>query len=119
MNKTLEVTEFTPLQRNTMRGFVTVYLPDWGIEIPGFIVHKQNGKKWIELPAHKASQSSDKWVKNISFDSRKQEEEFKKDVMRKLYDFLNQNGRINELDDEGLCQVNDNPGGNDDDDVPF
>ena len=119
MDKKIQITEFTQLKRNTMRGFATVCLPDRGIEIPGFMVHKQNKKKWVELPAHKADLSSDKWVKNMSFDSRKQEKEFKAGVMRELNDYLNKNGRIHELDDEAPLHENGNPGGNDNDEVPF
>ena len=119
MDKKIQITEFTPLQRNTMRGFATVFLPDWGIEIPGFMVHKQNKKEWVELPAHKSDSSSGKWVKNMSFDSRTQEKEFKNMFMKELKDFLIKNGRIHELNDEGPLPVNDNPGGKNDDEVPF
>ena len=119
MDKKLQITDFTPLRRNTMRGFATVCMPDWGMEIPGFMVHKQNKKEWVELPAHKSDPPSGKWVKNMSFDSRTQEKEFGNSVIKELKDFLNKNGRIHEFDDETPLPVNDNPGGNDNDEVPF
>ena len=46
----VEVLHFRPFVKNSLQGFVTVFLPDVGIEIRGAMLHKASGKAWISLP---------------------------------------------------------------------
>ncbi|ACL56970.1 hypothetical protein [Methylobacterium nodulans] len=47
----VEVVEFRPMDRNTLKGFVTVRIPAMRLTIRDCSVHESNGKRWIGLPA--------------------------------------------------------------------
>ena len=82
--------EFKPHKSNTLQGFITVILEDYGLEIPGFTFHKKDGSKWIELPSKPPTNAtnSDKWTKVILFYDSRKEKEFKRIVMQKLMELL-------------------------------
>jgi hypothetical protein len=85
----VEVIDFNQRVNNTLRGFITVYLPDFGMEIPGFTLHEKNGSRWIELPSKAVGDNQDpRWEKVVSFYSRKHEKLFKDAVLVALDKFL-------------------------------
>ncbi len=47
----LEIFNFRPHEKNTLRGFLTVRLTNVGLEIRDIALHKKNGKRWLQLPA--------------------------------------------------------------------
>ena len=48
----IEVEDFKSYKSNTLQGFFTVYIPEWGIGIPGFSLHqKESGERWVEFPS--------------------------------------------------------------------
>ena len=47
----ITATDWRPLERNTLRGFVTLRLAPSGIVIRECTVHEKDGKRWIGLPA--------------------------------------------------------------------
>lgn|SRR5262245_26451175 len=48
---TITCTEFTPLVRNTLRGFATIVISELKLEIRDVAVHEKNGERWAHLPA--------------------------------------------------------------------
>ena len=82
--------EFKPHQSNTLQGFITVILEDYGLEIPGFTFHKKDGSKRIELPSKPPTNGStnDRWTKVLHFYDSRKEKEFKSIVMQKLLELL-------------------------------
>ena len=86
----ISIDEFKPHQSNTLQGFFTVLLNDYGLEIPGFSLHKKNDSTWVELPSKPPTDGKgDKWTKVIQFYDTRKEKEFKKIVLQELLDFLN------------------------------
>jgi len=47
----VKVDSFTPLKRNTLRGFLTATVPEVGIRLIDMPVHETNGRRWCGLPA--------------------------------------------------------------------
>ena len=43
-------TEWKPLQRNTLKGFLTIVLPS-GLRIKDCSLHEKNGERWVSFPA--------------------------------------------------------------------
>jgi hypothetical protein len=82
--------EFKPHKSNTLQGFITVILEDYGLEIPGFTFHKKDSSKWIELPSKPPTNGStnDKWTKVLHFYDSRKEKEFKRIVMEELMELL-------------------------------
>jgi hypothetical protein len=51
MTLTVHVEKFTPLRSNTLRGFVSVAIPELHMRIYDLSAHEKNGKRWVGLPA--------------------------------------------------------------------
>lgn len=47
----IEIISFRKLEKNTLRGFLTVRLTNVGLEIRDCTVHEKASKRWIVLPA--------------------------------------------------------------------
>ena len=65
----IEITEWRSFQKNTLQGFVTIHLPDIGLEIRDATLHVKNAKQWIGLPSkpYKAKDGSEKWSYIVGF----------------------------------------------------
>ena len=83
----IEVDDFVERKCNTLQGFFTVYIPDWGISIQGFSLHENAaGGRWVEVPSKRSADGNgkEKWEKIInSYDSR-QAKRFKAQVLKAL-----------------------------------
>ena len=47
----VHVESFKPLTSNTLRGFVTVIIPEMRLKIIDLSVHEKNEARWVGLPA--------------------------------------------------------------------
>jgi hypothetical protein len=86
----ITIEDFKPYKSNTLQGFFTVCLTDYGLEIPGFSLHHKGDSKWVELPSKPPTNgtNSDKWTKVLCFYDTRKEKQFKKLVMQKLEELL-------------------------------
>ena len=50
--RTVQIIEWKPFERNTLRGFLTIALPS-GMVLHDCTLHVKNGSKWIGLPSQK------------------------------------------------------------------
>jgi len=46
----ITASDFKPMERNTLRGFVTLRLEPSGLQLNDCSVHEKNGKEWVGLP---------------------------------------------------------------------
>jgi hypothetical protein len=85
----ITIEDFKPYKSNTLQGFFTICLTDYGLEIPGFSLHHKGDSKWVELPSKPPTNgTNDKWTKVLGFYDTRKEREFKKLVMQKLKELL-------------------------------
>jgi hypothetical protein len=65
----VEIEDFRPFAKNTLKGFVTIALPDVGLRVKECPWHEKNGRQWIGFPArsYKGRDGSDVWVNLIEF----------------------------------------------------
>lgn len=47
----IKIENFRPLEKNTLKGFLTIHLADVGLTIKDICLHQKNDKKWLSLPA--------------------------------------------------------------------
>jgi hypothetical protein len=47
----ITVTDFRPLQKNTLRGFATIRISEMRLEIRDIAIHARDDSRWIQLPA--------------------------------------------------------------------
>jgi hypothetical protein len=90
----ISIDEFKQHKSNTLQGFFTVILEDYGLEIPGFSLHKKGESRWIELPSKPPTdaKNGEKWTKVLQFYDTRKEKEFKRIVMLQLEEFLQKEG---------------------------
>jgi hypothetical protein len=51
MKLSVEVEELKPLRRNTLRGFITITIPELRLCIHDIALHEKNASRWVGLPA--------------------------------------------------------------------
>ncbi|MBM4274064.1 MAG: hypothetical protein FJ134_06350 [Deltaproteobacteria bacterium] len=85
-----KVIKFTQYHKNTLQGFVTVYLPETGMVIPSFSLHQNDRSRWLEIPAKPPTnpESNSNWQKIIYFLDDRDEEIFMNQVMQALDEYL-------------------------------
>jgi hypothetical protein len=47
----LEITKFRAVDKNTLRGFLSVRMGNMGLEIRDIAVHEKNGSRWLQMPS--------------------------------------------------------------------
>jgi hypothetical protein len=92
MNLTID--DFKHHKSNTLQGFFTVILEDYGLEISGFSLHNKGDSTWIETPSKPPTdgKNGEKWTKVVHFYDTRKGKEFKRVVMIELKEFLNKEG---------------------------
>jgi hypothetical protein len=43
--------KFLPLERNTLRGFAEISIPDWNLTIRDVAIHSKNASTWAQPPS--------------------------------------------------------------------
>lgn len=66
----IEIVSFRPLEKNTLRGFLTIRLSDVGLVVKDVCLHEKNGKRWLSLPAkpYTKTDSGQGWACILEFD---------------------------------------------------
>jgi hypothetical protein len=82
----IEITEFRPLVRGALRGFVTLRVPEWGIRIHDCTVCVSGDAAWVSPPGRSSVDSGGtalrgddgkiKYAQTVSFDSRERRSSF-------------------------------------------
>ena len=85
----IEVKEFRPYEKNTLRGFATIRLTNVGLEIRDCTVHEKNGQRWIGLPAksYEKDDGETGYSYLIAFYEKPRFEQFKKAVLKAIDDY--------------------------------
>jgi hypothetical protein len=47
----IEITDWKPYNKNTLRGFFTIQIMDYGFEIHDCMLHEKGTRKWISFPS--------------------------------------------------------------------
>lgn len=84
----VEIIDFRPFEKNTLRGFLTVRTPS-GWEIRDITVHQKNGQRWLGMPAkqYKKEDGETAWVPLIRMADKEKWEAFQKAVLAALDSF--------------------------------
>ena len=81
MALTVTVTEFKPVDRNSLKGFATVRIAELRLSIADVAVHQQDGTRWAALP------SKPTYLQIFSWDSRPVADAFSSAVWLALDNF--------------------------------
>lgn len=71
------VRELKHFQKNTLQAFLSLELPS-GLILHGCTLHKQNGSRWIGVPArqYEKSDGEKSWMRLVDFTSKDARERF-------------------------------------------
>jgi hypothetical protein len=88
--RAMTVSDFKPLNKNTVRGVFTLILPS-GMKINGCLLHQRvEGQYWIGLPSIPREVAGKKiWSKVIEFDSKATHERFQAGAVAAVAKHLN------------------------------
>ena len=84
---TIEVVEFKPCDRNTLKGFLTIRLTSIGLEIHDIAIHQtEAGSRWLNLPckSYIKEDHTTGWRKIVDFYDKKAKRNFEKIVFETL-----------------------------------
>jgi hypothetical protein len=48
---TVSCTDWRPLHRHTLRGFITIHIAEMRLSIRDIVVHEKEGRRWVQLPS--------------------------------------------------------------------
>jgi hypothetical protein len=65
----IQVQALRPYQKNTLKGFATLVLPDAGLVLKECTWHEKDGKEWVGFPARQftGQDGATKWQNLIEF----------------------------------------------------
>jgi hypothetical protein len=84
--------EFSPVERNTLKGFARIKINPWHVVLEGVAIHEKNGRRWAQLPGRpqldkdynliRELNGKIRYAKVMSFDSRDVADRFSASVLR-------------------------------------
>jgi hypothetical protein len=82
----IEITKFKPLDKNTLKGFLTVRMTNVGIEIRDIALQEKNGKRWLNMPSRSFTDANGKQSYSyvLDFFDEEKKEFFQREVLRML-----------------------------------
>jgi hypothetical protein len=86
----IKITEFRKFEKNTLKGFATVFLTGAGLQIKDCTVHQDHGKRWISLPAkpYKDEEGNTKYSYIVSFPDKGIYSKFQEQALKALDEHL-------------------------------
>lgn len=86
----IEIVSYKPINRGTLKGFVTFRMTNIGLEINSAMLNEKDGKRWIGLPAkpYQKQDGSTGWQPLLSFYDRGMENKFRSAALKALDIYL-------------------------------
>jgi hypothetical protein len=95
MNMAIEIIDFRPIEKNTLKGFLTARLTSVYLEIRDLALHEKEGRKWIQLPAkpYKKDDGGQGWSYIVRFYEKNKYHQFQELALKALDVYLKESGR--------------------------
>jgi len=87
----LRCTNFRPLSKNTLKGFVDLEFTDIGIIVKECPWHEKNGREWLAFPGRSYTDKNTgdlKWVNMIDFANADARQAFQDAALKAVYQHL-------------------------------
>ena len=91
----IDITSFTPYQKNTLQGFLSVRLTEPGLEIRDIALHQKDGNRWLQLPAkpYRKPDGSKGWSYILNFHKKEHFNKFQEVTLKALDSFQRKSRR--------------------------
>ena len=63
----IECIRFKSHVKGALQGFADLYVPQWGVEIPGFSLFMKDGRRWVNAPGSEYEVNGEKKFKAFFF----------------------------------------------------
>lgn len=88
----IECTSFKEMEKGIMKGYATIYVPKWGIEIFNIQMCNKDGARWINFPSRQIEQNGEKkFLPFIKFMKKDHMDVFSKKVWEAVEKYLKTN----------------------------
>jgi hypothetical protein len=86
----VEIKDFRPYERNTLKGFLTVLLQPSGLEIRDLTVHQKGDRRWVNMPSRPYQNSEGKTSYSfiILFPDKERSQRFQDVALKALDEYL-------------------------------
>lgn len=87
----IECTSYKDMNKGIMKGYATIYVPKWGLEIFNIQMCDKDGARWINFPSRQAEKDGEtKYFPYIRFRKKEHLEMFSKKVWEAVDRYLKQ-----------------------------
>lgn len=85
----IQITAFRPFTKNTLKGFLTIQLPDAGLILKECPWHEKDGKEWVGFPAREftGQDGSRKWQNLIEFAQGFDRDGWQRDAVKAAHEY--------------------------------
>ena len=82
----IEIKSFRKFEKNTLKGFLTIFMSNIGLEVRDATLHEKEGKRWIGFPAkpYQDEAGDTKYSYIIKFTDKAKWEQFQKATLEAL-----------------------------------
>ena len=80
----LEITKFRAVDKNTLKGFLSVRMHKTGLEIRDIAIHEKNGSRWLQMPSrpYTDSQGGQKYSFILDWFDSEKKTQFEAEIFR-------------------------------------
>lgn len=88
----IQCTSFKPVEGSYVKGFASIYIPKWGVEIFNISLFEKEGRRWINLPSREYEKDGEKkFLPLLRFREKEHAELFGEKVKQAIDKFLGTN----------------------------
>jgi len=82
-NNVVEIIKYKPVGKNTLVGYVDIFIPKSGMEIYGCTYHKKGSQEWISFPSREytTKEGEKKYASYVRFRERNHQDAFSREVI--------------------------------------
>ncbi len=86
---TVEIIKYKPLGKNTLVGYVDIFIPKSGMEIYGCSYHRKGQQEWISFPSKEYTdkEGQKKYAPYVRFRERNHQDAFGREVIAAIKAF--------------------------------
>jgi hypothetical protein len=85
----MKIIQYKPIDKGHTKGYITLFVPAWGLNIYNITLYEKDGKKWISFPSKSYEKDgTTKWFSYLRFENQEHMAKFSNEVLKALDDYL-------------------------------
>ncbi len=89
----IQLKDFRPFKKNSLQGFITLYLPGAGLEIRDCSLFEKDERRWVSLPSRsfQKDDGTTAWANVVSIPDEDRYQKFQNETIKALDVYLSKN----------------------------